>query len=238
MLKLALTFSLLMLLSGAAFGGDQVDDAKWKQWVPAGWKLAASAVGDLNQGGRDDAVLVLEEDNPKKYSENLVGSAKVKANLNTRRLLVLFQKASGYGKAVETDRFIPSPNQTDDPCTFWVLEHVHVHHRQLHVSLHRESACGSGPEGDSRFVFGYENERFRLVGLDTRFMAGSTDKAMNIDYLTGMQILTSGNVADKRGRIVRTNIPEQKRYIYLDEMKPAYCYDLSEYFSSNKCQPD
>ncbi|MEM4988318.1 hypothetical protein V8G57_13055 [Collimonas sp. H4R21] len=233
--RTTLALSLLLSVSGVAFGGEKFDETKWQAWVPAGWKILAGATGELNQGGSDDAALVLEEDNPKKRTENPVGNSGGGANLNARRLLVLFHTASGYRKVVETDRFLPSQNQEGDQCTFWSIQDVQVRHKQLHVLLHHEFACGSGTGGDSKFVFRYQDGRFRLIGLDASFAARDTDRTLSVNYLTGKQIFASGNFADEKAE-KKSTIPEQERRIYLDKIKPAGCYDLSGYFSENKCK--
>src|SRR5262249_42661840 len=92
--KAVLTCSLLLLLNSVALGNDHSGEAQWKSWLPAGWKFLASATGDLNQDGMSDAVLLFEEDNPKKRPGDSIGNAAREANFNARRLLVLFQTAS------------------------------------------------------------------------------------------------------------------------------------------------
>lgn len=227
--------SLLLLVSGAALGEEKFDRAKWQAWVPAGWKILAGATGGLNQVDTDDAVLVLEENNPKKRTEDPAGNMGRAANLNARRLLVLFHTASGYRKVAEADRFLPSQNQEGDQCTSWSIQDVQVRRRQLHVLLHHEFACGSGTGGDSKFVFRYQDGRFRLIGLDASFAARDTDRTLSVNYLTGKQIFASGNFDDEKTER-KSDIPEQKKRIYLDQIKPAYCYDLSDSFSENKCK--
>jgi len=175
---------VLLLLSTPAFCKTP-DTLAWKEWVPAGWKIIHSATGDLNQDGRSDAVLVLEEDNPANRKSN-DGLGDSVLNLNPRRLVILFQTASGYQKVASTDRFLPSENDADCLCLADPVgdRNIHVSRGLLKIGLLYWVSCGSWGVTHRTFTFRYENNCFRLIGLDvSEFMRNSGESSeYSINY--------------------------------------------------------
>jgi len=89
---------LLLILSVLSSCGDadgSADKSSPEQWIPDGWKSIANISGDLNHDGKDDVVLVLEEDNSSNRIENNGLGAPI-LNTNPRQLMILFQADSGY----------------------------------------------------------------------------------------------------------------------------------------------
>jgi hypothetical protein len=189
--KPAFALALLLIFNGAVYCNDQTSDEIWNTWVPSGWKLLSHAVGNLDQDSTEDAVLVLEEDNPNKRSDTLIGNTTQRSNYNARRLTILIKATSGHRKIVDTDKFLPSQNRESDPCSLFMLKGIEIHHEKLIVSLHHEFACGSGNGTDSKFVFRLQSQRFRLIGFDSTHSSRELNRALSINYLTGDKIITS-----------------------------------------------
>jgi hypothetical protein len=219
---------VLLLLSTPAFCKTP-DTVAWKEWVPVGWQIIHSATGDLNQDGKSDAVLVLEEDNPANRKSN-DGLGDSVLNLNPRRLVILFQTASGYQKVVSADRFLPSQNDAGSPCLSDPLYGggIHVNRGLLKIELHYWLSCGSWSDTTRTFSFRYENNRFRLIGLDvSEFMRNSCEQSeYSINYLTGKQKITTGLKGceaeskpekESKPKITWKKIPSN-RIFYLDKM--------------------
>ena len=217
---------IALLLSASAFC-ELSDAATWTDRVPVGWKMILSVTGDLNQDGKDDAVLVLEEENPANRKPNeAMGTPTL--NLNPRRLVVLFKTMSGYRQIVSTDRFLPSESDEESLCLSDPLSEggVRIQHGLLRVALHYWLSCGSYGVTHRTFSFRYVKTRFRLVGMDSwGFMRNSGDGSQDsINYLTGKQKLTTGlnEFNASKPKISWKSIRSRKNF-YLDEMSSS-CY--------------
>lgn len=215
-----------MLLSAVAFGKD--DAAQWKEWVPAGWKLIQTANGDLNHDGKVDAVLVLEQNKKSNFVKNESLGAQ-ELNLNPRRLLILFQAASGYEKVLSLDNYLPSQNSEDSPCLDDPLSEggIQVNRGLLKISFRYWMSCGSWGVSHRTFTFRYESSRFRLIGLDTwGFMRNTGEKSeTSVNFLTGKKKMVSGlNEFDESESKPKTSWLKikQTRPLYLDELV-SYC---------------
>lgn len=191
-------------------------------WVPKGWKLIQSAVGDLNQDGKSDAVMVLERDDPKNFKQN-DGLGAPALNLNPRRLVILLKTTSGYNKVADLEHFLPSENSADNSCLSDPLEEggVGIHRGLLQIDLHYWLSCGSWGVSHDKFVFRYENERFRLIGLDSsEFMRNSGESTeYSTNFLTGRKKITTGlNMFETtKAKTSWKKIPGSRAF-YLDEI--------------------
>jgi len=190
--------------------------------VPHGWKLIKSTKGDLNQDGKIDAVLVLERTDPKNLKQSDGLGAPV-LNLNPRRLVVLLKTTAGYNKVVDAARFLPSENSEDSTCLSDPLEEggIGVVRGLLQIDLHYWLSCGSWGVNHAKFIFRYENERFRLIGFDAfEFMRNSGESSeYSTNFVTGKKKITSGlNMFETtKGKVSWKKIPGNRSY-FLDEM--------------------
>lgn len=194
-----------------------------KEWIAPGWKMISSSTGDLNQDGNADWVLVLEEENPANRKPNEVLGPRV-LNLNPRRLVVLLQTASGFHQVLTADRFIPSENDEDSPCLADpLLEYggIQVLKGVLKIELGYWLSCGTYHVSHTTFAFRYENNRFRLIGLDgSEFMrSGGEGSEYSTNYLTGMQKITTGlnEFEESMPHTLWKKIPTGRKF-YLDEL--------------------
>ena len=182
-------------------------------------------IGDLNQDGLSDVVLVVEENNPANLKQN-DGMGVDELNLNRRHLVVLLKTSSGFRKAAEATRFLPSENSADNPCLSDPMDNagedsVQIVDGLLKVLLQEWSSCGSWGTSNSEFKFRHENGRLRLIGFDTfSHMRNSGDAvSYSTNFLTGKQKVITENVFDP-------DVPVETswksivggREFYLDEM--------------------
>lgn len=201
-------------------GAAQPEDT-WKDWVPGGWKLILSAVGDLDGDGTPDAVLVIEKDDPANRKAN-DGLGERQLNFNPRTLRVLLRSGHGYREAARSERFLPTAGSDDNPCLLDPLIDggVTVERRTLKIDLHYWLSCGSYGVAHNKFTFRLENGRLRLVGLDRlefmRNTGASVDSSIN--FLTGRAKTTTGNMFDDSQPKVGWRRLGTQSPLFLDEM--------------------
>lgn len=165
-------------------------------WVPPGWKLISSAIGDLNQDRADDAVLVVEEVNAANLLDNEGGGPPV-LNLNPRRLIVLLNHQSGYQEFMTRDNLLPSEHSQENPCLEDPLLSeggVSIERGRILIELGTWLSCGSYGVSRQTFTFRLESERLRLIGYDhSEFSRNSGDVTeFSVNYLTGKKKATTG----------------------------------------------
>jgi len=226
----------LALCMGFAAPSAAASAADFTAWVPAGWTLTHTVIGDLDRNGQDDAVLVLQQADPAKLKPNS-NFGPPELNLNPRRLVVLLQTASGYQKVLEADRFLPTEHDAENSCLADPLEEggISIVRGLLKVDLHYWLSCGSYGVTHRAFSFRYDKPRFRLIGLDIwSFMRNSGERTdYSFNFLTGKQKITTGlNEFEEsnKPKVSWKRIAGPKDF-YLDEMQsncaeekmPAWC---------------
>jgi len=191
---------LLVLACTAALGAPQ-EAQKWQGWIPSGWKLIHTATGDLNNDGRSDAVLIIEQDYPRNRKPN-TGLGEPVLNTNPRHLLILFNTPAGFKLTSSVDHFLPGEGSLDSPCLGDPLDNggASVKRGLLQIDLHYWLSCGSYAVNHQTLLFRHEGGRFRLIGRDAwDFMRNSGERSeVSINYLTGKRKTTTGlNEFDK-----------------------------------------
>lgn len=191
----------------------------WEPYVRNGWKVIATAAGDLNRDQRDDAVLMLEENNPKNLKPHSGSWPKV-LNLNPRRLVILFKTADGYQEVLRRDGFFPSEHAEDLPYLEDTLPKngVRIIKGVLALSLHERLSYGHYDEIDHKFKFRYDSgdNEFRLIGYDRSELLRGAGKRIDhsINYLTGKEKITTELFSAPMGckpDVYWTALPENPR---------------------------
>jgi hypothetical protein len=214
----------LVLVSAPAFSESS---SVFNDWIPKDWKLVATAIGDLNQDGMEDAVLVLEQTNPANLVSNESLGASV-LNLNPRRLLILFKTSEGYREILSRDHLLPSQNDADDPCLADpLLEEggISISDGKIFIRLGSWSSCGSYGVTHETFTFRFESARFRLIGYDYSDFSRNSGEASedSVNYLTGKRKRTTGqnefeeSTENAKPAVLWSKI-SGKREFYLDKM--------------------
>lgn len=225
-------FSMLILsvFTVPLMAADDVVSGEFSDWVPAGWKLIQTATGDLNKDNQPDAVIVIQQDNPANIKKN-DGLGEPELDLNPRRLIVLLNIDAGYRQVLTTERFLPKQNSEHSPClTDPVSEGggVGINRGLLAVNLTYWLSCGSYSVSNYQFKFRYDNERFRLIGLDISSFSRSSGEQYetSVNYLTGKRKLTRGlnMFEESKPEITWQTLNPEQRHFYLDDMISS-CYD-------------
>lgn len=166
--------------------------ATWQSFVESGWKVEKAVDGDLNADGRADKVLVLQQQDPKKWRAN-AGLGTDKLDLNPRRLLVLLQDGQGWKQAARNDRILPSANSLETPCLADPLENggIGIKKGVLGITLNYWLSCGSYGTSNKTYRFRHEQGRWPLIGLEDKQFSRSTHDEDNRSYnfVTGKAIV-------------------------------------------------
>lgn len=194
------------------------------QWVPNGWKLIASSVGDLNRDGIDDIALVIEEANPANFKKRPEGSPGPDIlNLNPRRLIILLGSSSGLKEILRRDDLIPSENAEDMGCLADPLANggVSIARGHLVIELQDWRSCGSYGVVDEKFTFRINGTKFQLIGYDRSESSRSTGERSeySTNYLTGKKKITTGlnDFGNSKAEVSWRKLPFN-RVFYLNEI--------------------
>ncbi|MDR2872135.1 MAG: hypothetical protein LBV45_06370 [Xanthomonadaceae bacterium] len=197
--------------------------SSFNAWIPKNWELIATATGDLNRDGIEDAVLILEQTDPANLVSN-EGLGSSILNLNPRRLLILLKTPEGYQQALSRDNLLPSQNDNDAPCLADpLLEEggISISDGKLMIQLGAWLSCGGWGVSHETFTFRLENARFSLIGYDYSTFARNSGEASeeSINYLTGRRKTTTGlNIFGDSEPKVSWNRISGSREFYLDNM--------------------
>lgn len=168
-----------------------------ESYVPAGWKLLAKAMGDLNKDGLEDAAIVIENTDPANSIKNEEGLGAKELNTNPRHLLILFQEKGGYVLKLTNKKFIPTEHDAEAPCLsdpFSAGEDFVIKKQVLHIKFGNWSSCGSWSAGSFTYKFRFQESNFILIGYDefSIHRAGGDIYEKSINFLTKKQIVTTG----------------------------------------------
>ena len=108
--------------------------ADFNAWIPAGWKVVASAEGDLNGDGAADVVLVLQQQDARKIVAN-EGLGASQIDTNPRQIKVLLRQGQGYRLAAENSHWLPSAGNVESACLADPLLELGREPRHLHLPL-------------------------------------------------------------------------------------------------------
>ncbi|MDO8876542.1 MAG: hypothetical protein Q7V40_10625 [Pseudolabrys sp.] len=185
--------------------------ASFESFVPPGWRLERSVSGDLNGDGRPDAVLVLRDNDAKKFIETRRESMP-KFDTNPRILAVAFAGDNGgYALALENHTLIA---RTDDPFQQDPIDpdgiqagEIAIRNGTLRVTL----GYFGGNMGRMTYTFRFQNGRFEMIGYDrvdvTRNSGVTSD--ISINYSTQQMVRKIGHISNDAVKTTRSKLPRK-----------------------------
>jgi hypothetical protein len=203
MLKTA-PFALLLALSSSTIlaegqeAGNPENEAaaelkalqkKWGRFAPSGWRVVMAKTGNVLGPKSDDALVVVEEENPAKIVSN-DGLGMDKLNTNPRALLLLAAKGKDYAVARRFDGFLPSEGNPESPCLADPLLEgpgIEIKNQVVTISLHYWYSCGSWYVNRNDYKFRSEKNSLRLIGMESWSVhrASGMGDTTSINFLTG-----------------------------------------------------
>lgn len=230
---------LLLLSAGVAAAADDDPDlppahypkvvaqaASFEGFVPPGWRLETAVAGDLNGDGRPDAVLVLRDNDPKKFIDTGAES-RPRFDTNPRILAVVFAgDKGGYGLVLENHTFIARTTdsfQQDplDPNGIQAGE-VAIKNGTLRITL----GYFGGNMGRMTYTLRFQNSRFELIGYDrvdvTRNSGVISD--ISINYSTQQMVRKIGHISDDSNKTTRSRLPNRP-LLTLDKIGDGMMFD-------------
>jgi hypothetical protein len=171
-MKLFSTFSLA-LISAIAFG-QPVLKQNANDFIPQGFVLSGTSIGDLNKDGVDDKVLLVKGTDKGAFEKNDYGEL---VDLNRRGIIVLFKKDNQYEQVLKNLNCFSSENE--DGGVYYAPElSLEIDKGNLYVHY------AHGRYGYWKYTFRYRNSDFYLIGYDTSEGGEVIDKETSINFLS------------------------------------------------------
>jgi len=171
-MKLFSTFSLV-LIAAIAFG-QPVLKQNANDFIPKGFVLSSTSIGDLNKDGLDDKVLLVKGTDKGRFELNESGE---RVDLNRRGLIVLFKKGDQYELVLKNANCFSSENE--DGGVYYAPElSLEIDKGNLYIHY------AHGRYGYWKYTFRYSNSDFYLIGYDNVDGGAVTESETSINFLS------------------------------------------------------
>ena len=171
-MKLFSTFSLA-LISAIAFG-QPVLKQNANDFIPQGFVLSGTSIGDLNKDGVDDKVLLIKGTDKGAYEKNEYGEM---VDRNRRGLVILFKKGEHYELVLKNATCFSSENE--DGGVYYAPElSLEINKGNLYIHY------AYGRYGYWKYTFRYRNSDFYLIGYDSSEGGAVVEKETSINFLS------------------------------------------------------
>lgn len=171
-MKLFSTFSLA-LISVIAFG-QPVLKQNANDFIPQGFVLSGTSIGDLNKDGVDDKVLLIKGTDKGAYEKNEFGEL---VDRNRRGIIVLFKKDNQYQMVLKNLNCFSSENE--DGGVYYAPElSLEINKGNLYIHY------AHGRYGYWKYTFRYRNSDFYLIGYDSSEGGEVVEKETSINFLS------------------------------------------------------
>ncbi|GGB78610.1 hypothetical protein GCM10007424_18450 [Flavobacterium suaedae] len=171
-----------------------------EHFVPKGWKALTIVKGDLNADGLEDAVMVIEEDNPDNIIKNATETPRAKElSLNSRQLLVLFKNESDevYTLKVQNGVFIPAENSKEFPCLEdpYHNDGVIIEDGKFIINFYYFHNCGNWNVTNETYRFRFQENSLVLKEYDiiNYHRASGFATEISVNLVTNKKYIITGN---------------------------------------------
>jgi hypothetical protein len=171
-MKLFSTFSLA-LISAIAFA-QPVLKQNANDFIPQGFVLSGTSIGDLNKDGVADKVLLIKGTDKGAYEKNEYGEM---VDRNRRGLVILFKKGEQYELVLKNANCFSSENE--DGGVYYAPElSLEINKGNLYIHY------AHGRYGYWKYTFRYRNSDFYLIGYDSSEGGVVVEKETSINFLS------------------------------------------------------
>ncbi len=195
-------------------------------FTPAGWKVEATASGDLNGDGLADLALILRQTSARNILANPDGMGENPFNTNPRILVVAFKVAGvAYRLQLANHTLIP---RRDDPVRSDFIEEdaLSIQRGALRITMHDFMSAGGWGMGNRTFIFRYQVGQFQLIGFNNVLTERNTGKVTttSINYSTGRASIAVGSI-ESDAETTRTVTLPRRPLLTLDQVDDGMEFD-------------
>jgi hypothetical protein len=226
MMRTLKSISTIVFLLNATSTHGEVKVEMINDMVPKNWILVYYALGDINNDGLTDAIMVVENTDSAYLKRNRTLGPKI-LNMNPRQVMVLFQTPTGYKEVLRVNNGFPTEHNAKKPCLADPLVEageIKINRGQIKVALNYKLNCSSYETVEHTFNFRYEDARFRLITFKALELERISGKATeyNFDYETGQKKVVTGiNIYEPSKKHMQFQQFIFTKKLYLDEISLA-----------------
>ncbi len=215
---------ILSILTTTVYG--QVEEKKNPvDFLPLGHVISEEIIGDLNEDGIDDCVLLIKGTDPGKI---VINRFNEEVDRNRRGIIVLFNKNNLYELVVKNYACFYSENE-DGGVYFPPELIISIEHEKLYFNY------GHGRYGYWKYTFRFQNSDIELIGYDKGYRSSIeadyvTFDETSINFLSKKKIEKEVIKVTAEGREIFKETKSDiivKEFIKLSEIKDFYDLDLN-----------
>ena len=143
-------------------------------FIPKGFVLSSTSIGDLNKDGVDDKVLLVKGTDKGAFVKNEYGEL---VDRNRRGIIVLFKKDNQYEQVLKNLNCFSSENE-DDGVYYSPELSLEIGKGNLYVNY------AHGRYGYWKYTFRYRKGDFYLIGYDNSEGGAVVEKETSINFLS------------------------------------------------------
>lgn len=166
---------LLFLLISSSIFAQKEKKSEFSAFLPKGYTLFESILGDLNKDNKADAVLIIKSTDKKNFVDEY--------DFNKRGIIILLKTENGYKKMVENRSCLPGDGAIFSPLIWTEIKKnslfVYQEHLRYGTKVHQFRLKGNDMQ-----LIGYEN---------TIYSARYLKKIVSVNFLT-QRILIRENI--------------------------------------------
>lgn len=178
-------------------------------FVTTGLKIEKLAKGDLNGDTLPDLAMVIRMDDPNNVLRDPAEADREPLDTNPRLIAIAMADRNG-GYAIDAVNLSMIP-RVEDPNMNDPLVDLAIDKGAARLVLEQSSNAGSWGSSNMTFVFRKRAEGVVLVGFDrmdvNRASGELTETSVN--FLTGRQLISTGNVSDDRKVTKQSQLPKR-----------------------------
>jgi hypothetical protein len=164
-------------------------------FIPKGWKLLKTAVGDLNRDGVADLAFVIQSKDSAKLVKSAYDSYDT-VKTQPRMLVIAFYNSveKNYKLEIQNSTFILNHDNPyrDDP-----FDDLSISNGVLSIDFHLWFSWGTYEMSRSSYKFRYQNYTFELIEADSYSLhrANGDTESRSYNFVTGRVKTSIGNMS-------------------------------------------